>query len=764
MATRHLPKLSLVALIVALLGYWLVWSGLPHAVDELSALSVAESLRAGDGFSANQMEWDQARTPPQNAWGSDGNLYSKKGLGVSLAALPFWWAGSMWQVGGAVRFALLVGSLLAALAVAVCVWAAQRIGYDQRVSLLGGVTLGFGTLLFPYARTLFSEAIAAPALMLALGALLVWRAGRAQQRVLLVLAGCGAAGVVLAKSSNGVILPFFFLYVAWVAWRATAARRGKLMAALAAMVWLALPVLLAIGVTIAYNYVRFGTLAGFPLEPFESFSMPLLTGMAGLLVSPGKGLFWYMPVTLIAVAGALMALIRPRRTGIVRADALLLLAVIAAPILLYALWYDWPGGRAWGPRMIAWVAPAIVLLALPVLAELFGRTQAKGDDSVEPLSPGRRAGRWVVGILLALSLAAQLLGALLNFEAAEAAQMTRGVSFDALLWQAGSAPLLTYWREFSAATLEPLLLQQATWRSAPFGTSLAVVLGAIAGWLVYRYWRRGETARLWVALVAALLAGVVLVAATVGDPRWQDRSANPEDNDALVAWLNEHSLPADLLIFDLDPAHAFQSRAWWRQNTLPARPSFLGWLRKEDPWAGLNSPDESLLYRTASDYARSLLVLQEMPEEDPASTTELYLDQYFHKGAVTWLGAQRVVEYYRYTGERQPLAGGGELLFDSGADGLIQWSVVSGDVEGSWLISLAWNRATSPDLRFSVQALDAAGNVVGQIDRAPIASNGRVGFYAPGATRIILKLYDPVTGDVTPIRGQEAYTLWQEEM
>lgn len=755
MAPQSLPKLSLVAFILALLVYWLVWSGLPHAVDELSALSVAESMRAGDGFVVNQMEWDQARTPPQNAWGASENLYSKKGIGVSLAAFPLAWIGATWQMGGSVRQALLTGSILAALAVAVLVWAAQRIGYDQRTSILGGAIFAFGTLLFPYARTFFSEAIAAPALMLALGAILVWRVGRAQSALLLVLAGCGLAGVILAKSSNAVNLPFFFLYAMWVAWRATLARKGRLLAALVALFSLAVPVGVAIAMTFGYNYIRFGTFAGFPLEPFETFSTPLLVGLAGLLVSPGKGIVWYMPVTLVAAAGLLIALLKPRRFGINRADTLLLLGTILAPLVLYALWYDWPGGRAWGPRMIAWLSPAIVLLALPVLDALWGSGRAKS-------SALRRFARWGVGLLLALSFAFNALGALLNFEAMEATQMNAGATFDSLLWQVSYSPLVTYWREIRLATIEPILLQGSTWANAPFGTLLAIVLGAIAGWLVFRFWRRRNVGGLWIALAAALIAGLVLSSASSGDPRWQDDSANPEDNAALVEWLDEYALPEDLLIFDLEDGRAVQSRAWWRQNALPAGNTFLGWLRKEEPWAGLNTPEESLLFRQAVDHPRTLLVLQETPEGDPASTTEDFLSRYLVEGESTWIGAQRIVAYYRTGVGEEFLGGGGNLIFDGDAGGADEWSIASAETPDAWLVFLGWNRGTSSELRFSVQGLDASGNVTGQIDRAPTGENYRVALHAPEAVRVILKMYDPVTGDVQPIGGQEAFTLWQE--
>jgi len=718
--------------------YWLVWSGLPHAVDELSALSVSESLWVGNGVTVNQMEWDQWRTPPQNRPGVDGNLYSQRGLGVSLAALPLWIAGVSWLGGGAVRLALLTGPILAALAVGVMVWCVQRLGYGNRTAVLAGGVLGFATLLFPYARTLFSEAIAAPALALALCTLMVWRAQQAQSRWLLLLSGAALGVVILVKSSNGVIAPFFLLYVVWIVLTVGAsAWSGRLLRLLLAGFWFSLPLAVAVGMTLYYNWMRFGALFSFPLESFEAFSAPLLTGIAGLLLSPGKGMFWYMPVALLSLAGAVWVLAKPKEDGIQRSDVLLSLATIVAAIAIYAGWYDWPDGRAWGPRMIAWLSPAFVLLALPLLAVAANRTR--------PLWQ-----RGMVWAVVAISALVQIPGALVNFEQQEGLQLAQGVSFEAL---------------------ESLLLQGSVWQQAPFGLLLFAALLGVAIWLLDRHLRHHNVGAIWTALALVATAGVVLASATGDDPRWRDESANLEDNTALVAWLEEATDASDLLIFDLERERPVQSRAWWRQNTLPAGNPFVGWLRRTPDEVETDANAFALLDRQVAEHSRAWLVLQETPELDPASTTETHLNMLYFRGGDVWLGAQRVVPYYRWPLTPAPIASGEGIDFGTVQDTvqgvLEEWALYSGDGgsgdgEGRWLLLLDWAEDLDADLRFSVLALDDEGTVVAQIDRHPTDTNGRVGLDAPTATRLVLKVYDAVSGEALGTSGDEVLELWAE--
>lgn len=738
LSSRRLP---IVVAIAVLLVYWLVWSGLPHAVDELSALAVSESMLAGDGFTVNQMEWDQARTPPQNAFGLDGNLYSRKGIGVSLAALALWLAGTWWSGDGAVRLALLTGSLLAALAVGCMVWCAQQLGYRHGTALLAGVALGAGTLLFPYARTLFSEAIAGPALMLALACTLAWRATGARSRWLLFTAGVGLAGLTLAKSSNAVITPFFALYFLYETWRAHA--DGKVRALIKAGLLVGAPLLLVVLATVGYNFMRFGTLAGFPLEVFERFDTPLGEGIIGLLLSAGKGLFWYVPLVLLAIAACIRVLVSPRGHNLSRSDVLVTMLSLAGPLVLYSLWYDWEGGRAWGPRMIAWVMPALVVLALPLLDVATDKTRG-------PLARG------VIWAIVGLSVLVQIPGALVNFEQQEALDMKASASFDALVWQPALSPLLTYWRALFSTALEPVLFQGWTWWYEPIGATLVLVLGAVTVWLLRRHWRDGSQASLWIAALAAVSMGLVLAGATSSDPRWADQSANPEDSRALIAFLEERTTSADLLIFDLQEGRAVQSRAWWRQNALPATPSFVGWLRKP----ALTDADAAYLIQQWQGSPRTWLVLEETAEGDPASTTEQFMDAMLYRGGTEWLGAQRVVEYLGPAGDE--IASGRAVAF--GDMMLDTWQLRAGLAEDLWLIELAWLLPMDADMRFSVQALNEAGEVVAQVDHAPGAGIDRVGIDAPDAQRIILKLYNATTGAVAPAPQGDALTLWQAKM
>lgn len=124
-----------VCLLAALL-YLLTWSGVLHTVDEQSALSVAESLLAGQGFHVNQMEWDQARTPPQNAYGLDQQpLFQEGDRAARWRRCRCLRPGKLLTPAvGAGQSTLLMGSLLALVAV----WAMFSAGARPRLQPAGG--------------------------------------------------------------------------------------------------------------------------------------------------------------------------------------------------------------------------------------------------------------------------------------------------------------------------------------------------------------------------------------------------------------------------------------------------------------------------------------------------------------------------------------------------------------------------------------------------------------------------------------------------
>ena len=121
------------------------------------------------------------------------------------------------------------------------------------------------------------------------------------------------------------------------------------------------------------------------------FTGHFVAGLAGLLVSPSRGLFVFSPVLLASIAGGVLVW---RTKGhdelrFLTAGALLLL-------MLYSCWGAWWGGSGFGYRLILEIVPVLVLL-LPLAWNRWLRRS--------------RFGRGVFFVVLAFSIYAQFLGA-----------------------------------------------------------------------------------------------------------------------------------------------------------------------------------------------------------------------------------------------------------------------------------------------------------------------------------------------------------------
>jgi hypothetical protein len=150
---------------------------------------------------------------------------------------------------------------------------------------------------------------------------------------------------------------------------------------------LPLPVVLA-----AYNVVAFGSPlkqgygSGHITSGLHLSAGRILTGLGGLLVSPGRGLFVYSPVLLFAVYGA----VRGRRVPLYRAcSAAIVLQVIVSANLSW-----WFGGESFGPRKLADALPLFAVLLVPAV------------DAI-----ARSRWRYVFGAALAWSVFVEVLAA-----------------------------------------------------------------------------------------------------------------------------------------------------------------------------------------------------------------------------------------------------------------------------------------------------------------------------------------------------------------
>jgi hypothetical protein len=169
-----------------------------------------------------------------------------------------------------------------------------------------------------------------------------------------VLAAGALAGLIVAnRPADLPLAAAFALYsVIW------ARRRAAGFAAAAAV-----PCLL----TLAYNLETFHHAAGgyVTMATPGFFAHSALTGVAGLLVSPGRGLFVYAPLFLF-VPLLFRRVLAERET---RALALCLAGGAVLQILLYSR-TDWRAGYSYGYRFLTDLVPILIWMLAPVLASL----------------------------------------------------------------------------------------------------------------------------------------------------------------------------------------------------------------------------------------------------------------------------------------------------------------------------------------------------------------------------------------------------------
>ena len=310
-----------------------------------------------------------------DAFGVD-TPYSVFGIGMSLLmAVPYFIAERL-QLDPSVSV-MTVNAFVAASIALVVYMLGLALGAPAGQSLAVAAITAFGTLLFAYVATAFSEP--GVALGIAIGLL-----GMATRRAALVGAG---AGLALLMRVDSVLLVVPVLGVgAWIICGRTIAAGLRFTAAL-------LPAILVVS---AYDIVRYGA----PWRPgyaFATFNHPLLAGLYGLLLSPAAGVFIYVPLLPLGLLGMWIAV---RHTPVLGATAFGLL-LIRLPF--YAIWEAWQAYYVWGPR---YLVPAMPVLAIGFL-EIFRRWSAL-----------RMAVKAAVVLIVLLSCAVQVVGAAVEYDRA----------------------------------------------------------------------------------------------------------------------------------------------------------------------------------------------------------------------------------------------------------------------------------------------------------------------------------------------------------
>jgi len=232
------------------------------------------------------------------------------------------------------------------------------IGIAARASLFAAAMVGLGTPIFAYSGWLFSEPLSA-AIFVGV-ALLLFGRGHAP----IALGTASIAGLVLGlatlvRPTNAIAIPVFALAVLLRDGK-PALRSAFLLCATSGIGVLAL---------LAHNALLFGGpfQFGYPTaaegaKRLNTFDTPLVKGLYGFLLSPGKSIFVFAPPVILALAGL------RRLWKLERGAATVAMLLPLVYLFFFARYTQWEGGYCVGPR---YMVPSIVLLSLalgPMLA------------------------------------------------------------------------------------------------------------------------------------------------------------------------------------------------------------------------------------------------------------------------------------------------------------------------------------------------------------------------------------------------------------
>jgi len=433
------------ALFLVCLGFYLLTtSGHFYAADEETVYRVTESLVERHTFAVPDT-WGIIGTQRD----AGGALYAQYTPGQSLVALPLYLLGKVVarffpadQEGYVTRYCVsLLNAFVTATTVALLYRLARGLRYGAPAALALALIYAVASGAWPHGRTFFAEPLTALLLLLsfalsetavresavgsrqsaegnesAVGSrqsaaretAIELRAGEQQPRAdllptadcrlpTLFFSGLAALGAVVVKPQGAIALPILGLFLVRRVWARDAGDgRARLWRVVRAVVaWGLGLALVALPFALYNNAVYGGPLStGYGAGAPDVFRTPFLTGLYGLTLSSGKGILWYTPPIVLAVAGWWGFFRRQR------AAALACLGLALVHLGFYGRIDYWHGDGSWGPRYLAIVLPFLLLPAVSILAGLRAR-------------PLRRT---LVGVIVALGIAVQLLGVLVSFD------------------------------------------------------------------------------------------------------------------------------------------------------------------------------------------------------------------------------------------------------------------------------------------------------------------------------------------------------------
>jgi tetratricopeptide (TPR) repeat protein len=333
--------------------------------------------------------------------------YAHTSIGSAVLALPLYGAGKLadralraagldgvrnalagpvieinptWRWGGEVPMFFV--DLFPAIAVAgTCVLFflfCLRLGAAPRWALAAALLLGTCSY-FAYNGTEFFQH-PAESFFLFLTVFLLSLDLREPSRRKLFFAGLSAAALFLCRWQAAIALPALALAAAWISSSRTprdGGRRERLRAAGRGAAIFSAPVAAAIAVHLTLNFVKLGVVTIVPESASnEPYHFHFLSGLYGLIASPGAGILFFCPLLL------LLPWTFPGFRRRFPFETALIAGLAGSYLIFYANYDYWSGQWCYGPRYITALVP-LLFLPLPGWMERQGR---RAWRSVAPLA------------------------------------------------------------------------------------------------------------------------------------------------------------------------------------------------------------------------------------------------------------------------------------------------------------------------------------------------------------------------------------------
>jgi 4-amino-4-deoxy-L-arabinose transferase-like glycosyltransferase len=289
--------------------------------------------------------------------GTDGSEYSWYGLGQSLVAVPFYILGK--AIGTPEDAVTLMNQVIGAAIAVVVFLFALSLGYSRNVSVFIAVIYGLGTMAWPLTKQPFDHTL--ETLFVILSIFFMYYYSAHKKGLYILLAAFTAGFAFLTRPTAILVVPPVFFLMLYYSFKPSGFKmnRDKVIKNILLFSLGLLPFIILI---LWYNYYRFGSIfeTGFSLigehTRIDFFTgTPLLTGLSGFLVSPGKGFFYYSPVALLFFFSIRSFIKKYPEIGIS------FILIILSYLLFLSKNIYWHGDWSWGPRYLLALTPFFII-------------------------------------------------------------------------------------------------------------------------------------------------------------------------------------------------------------------------------------------------------------------------------------------------------------------------------------------------------------------------------------------------------------------